>query len=404
MNTRSQLIVDKYIAKPVAYVMNFFVRLAGQILSIDHNLDKEFKTIAVCKFKGMGSIIQATPMLEALRKKYPNAEIIFVSTGSNQKFLEKIKWIDTIVVLNDKGFFKLISSTISSLLFLIRKRPEVYIDLEIYSDFSTLFTLFTLSKNRIGFYLRSSSFRMGIYTHMMFFNPRLPISKAYLQMASLLGCPVDETKLYPLKAANDFKVPSKPYILINPNASDLRLERRWGQENFVQLIRQLLIDYPEYDIYLIGGKEEREYTEAIANKADHSRVISTAGKTSLDDLIGYVKHARVMISNDTGPMHVAFCTNTPVVCLFGPCSPEQYGISDNAYILYKQVYCSPCVHDFEVPPCKGNNVCMKLIKPEEVLEKVKEAMNNQPVSKIETDDMVFYKDKEDTLGKVNRPL
>lgn len=404
MNTRSQLIIDKYIAKPIAYVMNFFVRLAGQIFNIDHNLDKEFKTIAVCKFKGMGSIIQATPMLEAIRKRYPEAEIIFVSTKSNQKFLEKIEWIDTIVVLDDKGFVKLITSTLSSLIRLMKKRPEIYIDLEIYSDFSTLFTLFTLSKNRIGFYLRSSSFRMGIYTHMMFFNPRLPISKAYLQMASLIGCPVDNTHLYPLKETDGFKPPENPYIVINPNASDLRLERRWGQDNFIQLIQQLLINYPDYEICLIGGKEEKEYTERIATVINHPKVISTAGKTSLDELIGLVRHAWIMVSNDTGPMHIAFCTKTPVVCLFGPCSPDQYGMSENAYILYKQVYCSPCVHDFEVPPCKGNNVCMKLIQPPEVLEKVAEAMDSSEERETTLKTMVYYKEGDNTLGKVNRPL
>ncbi len=72
-------------------------------------------------------------------------------------------------------------------------RPDVYIDLEIYSNFSTLVTLFSCSKNRISFYLRSSSFRMGIYTHMMFFNSEVQISEVYLQIARLFG-PVAATR------------------------------------------------------------------------------------------------------------------------------------------------------------------------------------------------------------------
>jgi len=171
MNTRSQLIIDKYIAKPIGFMLNFFVRLLGKILRINHDLDKDFKCIAVCKFKGMGSIIQSTTMLGAIRQKYPNAEIIYVSSKPNEKILQKIEWVDNIILVDDSGFFKMLTSSTKAIFQLIRKRPGVYFDLEIYSDFSTLFTTFSMSVNRVGFYLRSSSFRMGIYTHMMFFQP-----------------------------------------------------------------------------------------------------------------------------------------------------------------------------------------------------------------------------------------
>jgi ADP-heptose:LPS heptosyltransferase len=401
MNVRSQLIIDKYIAKPIAYLLNFLVRLVGKLLRINHKLDRDFTRIAVCKFKGMGSIIQATPMLQALRNKYPNAEIIFVSTRGNQKILEKIDLIDTIVTVDDSGFFKFIGSNIKSLFFLMRNRPQVYFDLEIYSDYSTLFTLFTFSTNRVGFYLRSSSFRMGIYTHMMFYNPRVPISHVYLQLAQLLGCDAEGTSLYTLTPTQ--KTPhEKPYIVINPNASDLRLERRWGKKNFTALIHFLLDKHPEFDILLIGSKGEQDYTASIASEIDDDRLINTAGTTSIDGLIDLVAGARLMISNDTGPMHIAFCTKTPVVCLFGPCSPNQYGVSENAHVIYKNVYCSPCVHDFTVPPCKGDNVCMKLIEQIEVNAKVSELLQRSETISQAKNEEFLYKEDGNVFGQVNR--
>src|SRR5690606_41311836 len=99
---RSQILLDKYIAKPVAYLLNFIVRIAGKLLSIDHNLNKDFRTIAICKFKGMGSIIQATPMLQAIRNRFPDAEIIFVSSVANKSLLEKIDLVNTIITLDDR--------------------------------------------------------------------------------------------------------------------------------------------------------------------------------------------------------------------------------------------------------------------------------------------------------------
>ena len=103
MDIKKQIIIDKFVAKPIAYLLNFLVRIVGQLTSINHDLNRDFKTIAICKFKGMGSILQATPMIEAIRKKYPSAQIIFVSTTSNQKILEKITAIDTIVTVNESS-------------------------------------------------------------------------------------------------------------------------------------------------------------------------------------------------------------------------------------------------------------------------------------------------------------
>lgn len=401
MNTRQQILIDKLIAKPVAFALNFLVRVVGQILRLDHSMDKPFKTIAVCKFKGMGSIIQATPMLHALRQRYPDAEIIFVSTRSNSKVLEKIDLINTVVLVDDSGLWALIISNIKALLLLMRKRPEVYFDLEIYSDYSTIFTTLTMAQNRVGFYLRSSSFRLGIYTHMMFFNPRAPIAKVYLQMAYLIGCEVKDYPLYQLQATDGPIVETgKPYIVINPNASDLRLERRWGQQQFVQLIERLLNDH-QHDVYLVGSKDEKPYVDQIAAQIDNSRLHNAAGATSIDGLIDMVARAELMISNDTGPMHVAFSTRTPVVCLFGPCAPDQYSMSDNAYVIYKDVYCSPCVHDFEIPPCKGNNVCMQLISIDEVYQVVNDLLLKQGATSKHQPHFV-YQQNGTVLGQVTR--
>lgn len=402
MNTKTQLVVDKLLAKPLAFSLNFLVRIVGKLLRIDHTIERDYQTIAVSKFKGMGSILQASPMLIAIKRKYPNAQLIFVSSAANRSILEKIDSIDLIVTVDDRSLWKFVRSNLSALFNLLRIRPQLYIDLEVYSDYSTLFTLFTLSTNRVGFYLRSSSFRTGIYTHMMFFNPRVPISRVYLQLAHLIGCPEEPIELYPIHQHLKHETNSHEYIVINPNASDLRLERRWAQENVVALIQRIVEFLPSCQVYLIGSPAESSYTAAITAAVNHPNVQNKAGKTSIDGLIGLIANARLMISNDTGPMHIAFCTKTPIICLFGPCSPEQYGIEETAHIIYKKVYCSPCVHDFEVSPCKGNNVCMQLITVAEVFERFCAIYAHAPsIQHTETNNFIF-KVGADTLGKVYR--
>ena len=236
----------------------------------------------------------------------------------------------------------------------------------------------------------------------MFFNPRVPISNVYLQIALLLGCDIENSVLLNLKEnLPENTKRDREYIVINPNASDLRLERKWGKENFIQLIESIQNNYPEFDILLIGSKIEEEYTSEITSSFCSPRIINTAGKTTIDELIEIISNARLMISNDTGPMHIAFCTDTPIICLFGPCSPEQYGMNKNAHVIYKNAYCSPCVHDFEIPPCKGDNVCMKLISTKEVYEKVTEVLNN-PLENNSLKNSFLYKNETTVFGQVNR--
>lgn len=387
-------------------MLNYAARFLGMIMRYDHGLNKPFKRIAVCKFKGMGSIIQATPMLEALRKKFPDAEIIFVSTKTNEQFLKKIDLIDSIITINDKGLFNLLGTCMGCIFKLWKRKPDVYIDLEIYSNFSTLVALFSLSKNRIGFYLRESSYRMGIYTHMMFFNPRVPISEVYVQIARLFGRIEGKLSLFPIyknTSVDQNPVPKTKYIVINPNASDLRVERRWAANNFSTLIDLILKKYPELDIILVGAPAEKEYTLTVSNSISSERVKNMAGKTNMDELIALIKNAQLVVTNDTGPMHISFACNTPSVCLFGPCSPEQYGSQTNATIIYKGLYCSPCVHDFNIPPCGGDNMCMKLISVTEVFEAV--CMNLETLSNSKAIDLktgAEYGTKDKVFGLVKR--
>ena len=401
MNVKLQLFFDKGIAKPLAFLLNYLVQLVGKILRINHDLNRSYKTIVVSKFKGMGSIIQATPMLMAISSKYPGAKLVFVSSKANQQILEKITCIDELVLVDDRSFLQFIKTNISALLRLIKMRPELFIDLEVYSDYSTLFTLATLSTNRVGYYLRSSSFRTGIYTHMMFFNPRVPISKVYLQTAALIGCDIENESLFPIHQNLPHSTERKPYIVINPNASDLRVERKWGTANFVNFINRYSEAHPTTTIYLIGSPAEVDYTTEIYSALSSITVINLAGKTSIDELIVLIAEAQLMLSNDTGPMHIAFATKTPILCLFGPCSPDQYGKSANAKILYKKVYCSPCVHDFEVPPCKGNNSCMQLIQVEEVLTEFEAMLQGETMKTDENQDFI-YSINQNVLGKVYR--
>ncbi|MFO0907046.1 MAG: glycosyltransferase family 9 protein [Isosphaeraceae bacterium] len=102
---------------------------------------------------------------------------------------------------------------------------------------------------------------------------------------------------------------------------------------------------------------------------DPEMLFNLAGKLSLGGLFALLESARCVLTNDTGPMHMAWALGTPTVGLFGPVDPAHYGWrgAPNVQIIHKPIYCSPCVHEVDAPPCQGDNVCMKRITVEEVL-------------------------------------
>lgn len=392
MNYKTKIKIDRLCGIPLVYGLNILARILGFFLRIDHSLDKPVKTIAVCKFVGMGSIVQSTPLLKTLRKDHPGARIIFITNVSNLVLFDFITEVDEVLCVSDKSIGSLIGSNIKLLLKLWKRRPEIYIDLEIYSNYSSVITTMSLAKNRMGFFKDDKMYRKGMYTHMMFFNIQSPVSQTYLQFARLMGSKDVITEVSINRFALDVSLmkaineklavsPADNYILVNPNASDLRLERRWPAENVIALIKIIAAEYPGLKIILIGDKNERVYVNSIASALkEFPSVIDSSGKLSLPELIALISNAGLLITNDTGPMHLAFALKVKTVSLFGPCSPQQYGGMSNTISIYKNVYCSPCVHEFLIPPCKGDNQCMKKIAVAEVMDAVRKAMRNELVS------------------------
>ena len=198
----------------------------------------------------MGSIIQSTPLIKTIAKNHPNAKIIFITSIENKQITNMIEDIDEVIYIDDNSFFSLLTSIFPFIHRLIKLRIEVFIDLEVYSNFSTLICLFSLAKNRLGFYMNSKHYRLGNYTHMMYYNTRSSIAETYLQFAGMLHCNKTDKELYHFKnipAIDHLKFPLKSdgsdYIVINPNASDLRIERQWAKDDFIKLIH-LLIEKP----------------------------------------------------------------------------------------------------------------------------------------------------------------
>jgi ADP-heptose:LPS heptosyltransferase len=177
-------------------------------------------------------------------------------------------------LVDDSGIFNLFKSSLGLLIKLWKFRPQVYIDLEVYSNFSSLICTLSAATNRLGYYKSDKDYRSGLYTHLMYYNIKAPLSEIYLQMARVLSAEKVSSSLvapsYPYEAKISSQVKlsleGDKYLVINPNASDLRLERRWGKDQFIELISKLLNSHSDYSLVLTGSGAESAYVNEIKSR------------------------------------------------------------------------------------------------------------------------------------------
>lgn len=396
MNTRAKIIVDRLLAKPLAFTFNLFVRIAGHLLRRNHSVaDADVRHIVVTKLLGMGSIVQATPLLRALRRRFPSARIAFLSGASNRGLLQRLPMVDEVMVLRDQSMLTLVLDVVRVLWTLIRRRVDLFFDLEVYSAGTSVLSALSMARNRYGFYRHSARFKKGLHTHLVYMNVDAPIAQLYLQLFRAIGgdctVPDGEDELFgPVRVDDAERVSMRdkiaglgvprdqPYFVVNPNASDLLVERRWPREHFVAVMEKLVRD--GRTVVLTGSPSEREFVESVRGLAAadaRQGIINSAGALTLAELFALVEGAACVITNDTGPMHLAIAFNRPMVCMFGPGAPNHYGVyRKNIAVLYRGVICSPCIYEVDEPPCAGNNICMQRIAPDEVLVAVDQVLRD----------------------------
>lgn len=386
MNVSTMRALDRVLAGAACAV----VRPAAALFRrLDRRSARPLRRILVIKFFGLGSLLRALPMLAAIRARHPQARIHLMTFAANVAFLRRFGLVDEFLVLDPASAASLVCSMVAATLRVFAVRYDAVVDMEFFSNLTALLAFLTRAPVRVGFYLRRSA-RETIYNRIVYYNPHRHITEVYLALARELDAPsvpgprleaAPEDRMAADRALAEAGVPAgRPLVVVNPNASALALERRWPRERFVALGRALRDD--GFAVVLIGAPDERDYTEAIAREIG-AGAWSLAGRTGLGGLVDILARARVLVANDSGPAHIADLLGTPSVVLYGPESPEHYGVRHPGSVrFYLGLYCSPCLNalNMKVAPCGGRNVCLSAIPVEPVLRAVRAIARGEPIA------------------------
>ena len=334
--------------------------------------------ILIVKLSAIGDVIHTLPSLAALRELYPRAHITWVVEEAAADLVKNHPCLNEVLVSGRKrwsrdlraGQFSRSLSEIRTFIKTLRKR---HYDLVI--DFhgllkSSIIVLLSGGKRKLGY--DSWQELSGL-----FLNEKIPedMNKhavdRYLDFPRYLGSktgnvqfvlPADpgaEEKARVLLRNN--KLEDKNFIAINPVA--LWETKLWNNHKFADLADLISQDL-QMKIAFTGSDKEQidKITSSMTTDG-----INLGGETSLQDLACIYKKARMVISTDSGPMHLAAAVGTPVIALFGPTDPDRTGPYGAGHTIVRAgLDCSPCL----LKKCSTKK-CMEDISPEQVFAVVK---------------------------------
>jgi ADP-heptose:LPS heptosyltransferase len=165
-------------------------------------------------------------------------------------------------------------------------------------------------------------------------------------------------------------------ITLNVGASTIY--KRWPNERWISLGNALLRE--GFNVALTAGPNEARDAEEIASGLGHrDGLVNLAGKTSQSELALVFKRSLLVISGDTGPLHLAVSVGTRTIALFGPTDPSLTGpYGSGNQVIWKHIDCSPC---FRHPTCNGRVDCLRAIDSDEVISVARQMLASAPLAK-----------------------
>jgi len=336
----------------------------------------DFKRILIVRTDKIGDVVLSTPVIKALRDNFAFAYIAMMVSAYTKDIVEGNPYLDEVIIYDKEIRHKSWASSIGFALSLKKKRFDLAIVLH-PTNRVHLVTFFAGIPKRIGYDRNFGFLLTDKIKHTKHLGQKHEL-EYNLDLVRYLGIePQDKNLFMPMRPESErwaeelFRqegiYKGDKLLAIHPGASCI--SRIWPAERY-SAVADRLVENQGFKIFILAGPQALDL-KAAENviKCMHHTAINLAGKISLSQVASLLKRCKLLLSTDTGPMHIASAVGTPQVVIFGRnqpgLSPLRWGpISKKHRILHKEVGCIECLaHN-----CIKGFACLKAITVEEVLE------------------------------------
>jgi lipopolysaccharide heptosyltransferase I len=341
-------------------------------LDIRKSLIKDPRKILIIKPSSLGDVVHSLPFLNAIRTRFPKAEIHWVIAKGLEGLLEGHPMVNKLWIINKDAWKKIknVKGTINELkgLFMELKKEKFDLAVDLQGLLrSGILTAATGTPVRVGFKEAREGSKL-FYTHKVKGGRDIHAVDRYLKIADFLGCDITDIRFpFPLhfksSIITNYSLP-EDYAVIVPGA---RWKTKvWPSKKFGKLSSKLPIM-----TVIVGSKTDINIANEIV-ALSKGNAISLADKTALKELIEVIRNARFMVSNDSGPMHIAAALGIPVFAIFGPTDPLRTGpYGEGHTVIREDIPCAPCFKR----TCSDIK-CMNNLSAEKVYEIIKRRLHS----------------------------
>lgn len=344
--------------------------------------------ILILKFSALGDVVHTLPVAATLRKSLPDSHISWMVEERFQDILQGNPDIDEVIPLRTKVWRKNWNAkSLNEILDTIKTLRQHKFDLvlDLHGLFkSSIIARLSGAPNRVGFHRKNCKEKLST----LFTNRRAPYMAGGLHVVDMnltvlqtALSKVEETKIFPLQVPDeaDKKIAhffdqnpdltTRPIIAINPGAGFA--SKQWELDRFAELADRIAKELG-YSIMLTWGPGEEFKVQQISTHMQQQNWI--APPTSILESIALYKRMALLVSCDSGPLHLGAAVGIPTVSIFGPTDPVRNGAYGmNHATVYKVLSCSFC---WKKTCPLGTKECMNQVTVDEVFETVKQQTKN----------------------------
>lgn len=318
-----------------------------------------FQSVLLIRPGGIGDAVLLIPAIHALKKMGPDSTIDILAEHRNSQVFSFTNDVNA-VFHYDKP---------KELFAVIRKKYDLVIDTEQWHRLSAIVSGIIRSRWSAGF---STNERMHLFTSPVtysheeyeadsFFHLIRPVLSNPAVFAESIFLTVPSSSRY--AAESLLQSLKRPFVALFPGSSIK--ERKWGRDRFRQLAR--FLSRKGYGNVVVGGKQDIYDGQRIIDGIPDS--ISLCGKLSLPETGAVLQESSLLVTSDSGLMHIGYGLGIKIVALFGPGREQKWAPRGrNCIVINKNLPCSPCTSFGNTPRCRKDAACMKAISADDVFE------------------------------------
>jgi ADP-heptose:LPS heptosyltransferase len=347
-------------------------------------LDSTPQKLLVLKFGGMGEAVLASSLLTTLKRQHPSMQVDFLveervagvvnASGEGTSYFYDPR---------KDGFWK----AIGVLRHVRQARYDAVIDFEQQSLLTALFARITGIPSRLGFSPSTANSRARMLTHVVQLQEGEPMWRWFVRLARILDPGIPEslqTEPLPFSGpkpdwatgwlqSHGIDSSTTRLVAVHLGVGPSAQYRRWPMERFLEFARTFSGLCPGLALVLTGSREERVLIRRFIESFE-GRCVDASDLGGIEHTAALVRQCDLLISADTGIMHLAAAMGTPTVGLFGPNTPDCWAPAGPraTYVYSTRMRCSPCINSYqrkipEICTASQESACMWDISVDDVL-------------------------------------